>query len=96
MATAQPESVVSPAVRCALSLYVSGASLHADVVDRARTLSTEAGADLEVIDVLDAPDLARDEGIIATPTLVKRTPPPDRRVIGDLTDAASVRETLGL
>jgi circadian clock protein KaiB len=40
--------------------------------------------DLEVIDVFKRPVLAREEQIIATPTLVKKLPAPLRRFIGDL------------
>ncbi len=46
--------------------------------------------ELEVIDVLEKPELAEDEKILATPTLIKRLPPPLRRVIGDLTDKDKV------
>ena len=40
--------------------------------------------ELEIIDVLEFPDLAEDEKILATPTLIKSLPLPLRRVIGDL------------
>jgi len=46
--------------------------------------------DLEVIDVLERPQLAEDEKILATPTLIKKLPPPVRRLIGDLSDAEKV------
>lgn len=42
--------------------------------------------DLEVIDVYQHPPLARDEQIIALPTLVKKLPAPLRRFVGDLSD----------
>ena len=42
--------------------------------------------ELEVIDVLERPQLAEDERIVATPTLIKELPPPLRRIIGDLSD----------
>ena len=45
---------------------------------------------LEVIDVLEHPQLAEDEKILATPVLVKRLPPPIRRIIGDLSDRNKV------
>jgi circadian clock protein KaiB len=41
---------------------------------------------LEVIDVYQRPNLAREEQIIAAPTLVKCLPLPLKRWIGDLTD----------
>lgn len=46
--------------------------------------------ELEIIDVLEFPDLAEDEKILATPTLIKSLPLPLRRVIGDLSDTEKV------
>lgn len=46
--------------------------------------------ELHIIDVLENPQLAEDEKILATPTLIKRLPPPLRRVIGDLSDKDKV------
>lgn len=46
--------------------------------------------DLEIIDVLEFPELAEDARILATPTLIKSLPPPLRRVIGDLSDKEKV------
>jgi circadian clock protein KaiB len=42
--------------------------------------------ELTIIDVLEHPELAEEEKILATPTLVKISPPPLRRIIGDLSD----------
>jgi len=46
--------------------------------------------ELQVIDIRENPQLAEDERILATPTLVKELPPPLRRVIGDLSDQEKV------
>ena len=46
--------------------------------------------DLEIIDVLEFPDRAEEEKILATPTLIKSLPLPLRRVIGDLSDKEKV------
>jgi circadian clock protein KaiB len=46
--------------------------------------------DLQVIDVLKNPELAEQDKILATPTLIKQLPPPLRRVIGDLSDSEKV------
>jgi circadian clock protein KaiB len=43
-----------------------------------------------LIDVLERPQLAEDEKILATPTLIKVLPPPMRRIIGDLADIDKV------
>jgi len=52
--------------------------------------------DLEVIDVFQRPILAREEQIIATPTLVKKLPAPLRRLIGDLSEREKVLVGLDL
>ncbi len=41
---------------------------------------------LEVIDIYQQPTLAEGEQIIAAPTLVKKLPPPVRRLVGDMSD----------
>jgi circadian clock protein KaiB len=46
--------------------------------------------ELQVVDVYQQPGLAKDEQIIATPTLVKVLPAPLRRLIGDLSNEERV------
>lgn len=46
--------------------------------------------DLEVVDIHQKPSLARDEQIVATPTLIKMLPLPLRRIVGDLSDREGV------
>ena len=41
---------------------------------------------IEVIDLLKTPKLARDDQILAIPTLVRKLPAPVRKIIGDLSD----------
>lgn len=45
---------------------------------------------LEVIDLYQQPKLAAGEQIVALPTLIKKIPPPLRRIIGDLSDTEKV------
>ena len=45
---------------------------------------------IEVIDLLKHPQLARGDQIVAIPTLVRRLPPPVRKIIGDLADTVKV------
>jgi circadian clock protein KaiB len=52
--------------------------------------------DIEVIDVLEKPEIAEENKIIATPTLVRLFPLPTRRIIGDLSDREKVFRGLGL
>ena len=42
--------------------------------------------EIEVIDLVENPSLAGGDDILALPTLVRRLPPPLRKVIGDLSD----------
>ncbi|KUP90563.1 circadian clock KaiB family protein [Tritonibacter horizontis] len=41
---------------------------------------------LEVIDVLENPEMAEKDKVIATPTLIRELPPPLRKIIGSLTE----------
>lgn len=41
---------------------------------------------LEVVDLLERPQLARGDQIFALPTLVRRLPEPIRKLVGDLSD----------
>ena len=42
--------------------------------------------EIEVIDLLQNPRLAKDDQIVAIPTLVRKLPDPVRKIIGDLSD----------
>ena len=52
--------------------------------------------ELEVIDLLENPKLAREDQIVALPTLVRKLPPPLRKIIGDLSDTERVLIGLNL
>jgi circadian clock protein KaiB len=41
---------------------------------------------IEVIDLLQNPRLAKEDQIVAIPTLVRKLPQPLRKIIGDLSD----------
>lgn len=45
---------------------------------------------IEVIDLLEQPQLARGDQIFAVPTLVRKLPPPLRKIIGDLSNTEKV------
>ena len=51
---------------------------------------------LEVIDVHQQPALADEERIFATPTLVRTSPLPLRRIVGNLSDPQRVQAGLGI
>lgn len=77
-----------------LRLYVTGTSPRAQVaianLRRICEQDLRGQYDLEIIDVLEHPEVAEREKILATPTLIKQLPPPLRRVIGDLSDKEKV------
>jgi len=50
----------------------------------------EGRYELEVIDLYQMPSLAKDEQIIAAPTLIKKLPLPFRRIIGDMSNKEKV------
>lgn len=52
--------------------------------------------ELEIIDLYQQPHLAKGEQIIAAPTLIKKLPPPLRRVIGDMSNSEKVLVGLDL
>jgi circadian clock protein KaiB len=45
---------------------------------------------IEVIDLVESPQLARTDQILAIPTLVRRLPSPIRKIIGDLSNSERV------
>jgi circadian clock protein KaiB len=77
-----------------LKLFVTGSSARTGtaIANLSRICEQELAGQyrLEIIDVLEHPDLAEDEKILATPTLIKSLPLPLRRVIGDLSNTEKV------
>lgn len=51
---------------------------------------------IEVIDLLDNPQLATGDQILAIPTLVRKLPPPVKKIIGDLSKTERVLVGLDL
>jgi circadian clock protein KaiB len=49
---------------------------------------------LEIVDMLQNPLQALEDGVVVTPTLLRVTPQPARRVIGNLNDSAQVLRML--
>jgi len=77
-----------------LKLYITGQTPRSQrAIANLRRICEGELADqyeLVIIDVLENPQLAEDEKIMATPTLTKELPVPLRRVIGDLSDTEKV------
>ena len=77
-----------------LKLYISGKTPRSEKAIRNLQKICEENIDehyeIEIIDILEHPQLAEDERILATPTLIKSLPPPLRRLIGDLSETEKV------
>jgi len=71
-----------------LRLYIAGNTLRsAQAIAKLHEICEthlKGRYELEVIDIYQQPDLARDGQVLAAPTLIKLLPPPLRRIIGDL------------
>lgn len=82
-----------------LRLYVAGTSATARRAEKQfaniRAHITDQWA-VEVIDVVEKPELAEAAGILATPTLSFERAGRSRRVVGDLGDTKKVLEFLGI
>ncbi|HTB79489.1 MAG TPA: circadian clock KaiB family protein [Opitutaceae bacterium] len=83
-----------------LRLYVAGATDRSrQALLRVRKLcETELNGkyELEVIDIYQQPIIARDDQILATPTLVREFPRPMRRLIGNLSNTTGLFAGLDL
>jgi circadian clock protein KaiB len=77
-----------------LRLYVAGQSpksLHAFANLKRLCEEHLAGRyEIEVVDLVEHPALARSDDILAIPTLVRRLPAPLRKIIGDLSNTERV------
>jgi circadian clock protein KaiB len=84
--------------RYILHLYVAGATARSRQALRLVYQLCESqqkdNYDLEVIDVYQQPELARDRQIVATPTLVRSMPLPVRRFIGNFTNTEGLFDGL--
>ena len=82
-----------------LRLYVAGNAPNSmSAIENAKAICEEHFAEryeLEIVDMLEHPRRALTDGIIVTPTLLKLSPPPVRRAVGNLSDASQVLLTLG-
>lgn len=83
-----------------LRLYIAGnsaSSRRAQLnLHRLHALASGRGWQIEIVDVLDQPDIAEQAGIIATPTLSCEDASRARRIVGDLGDTKRVLEFLGI
>ena len=89
-----------PADKHILRLFVAGATARSrQAILRVRELcetGLKGGCDLKVIDIYQQPAVARENQIVATPTLIIEFPPPLRRFIGNLTNITGLLVELDL
>jgi circadian clock protein KaiB len=84
-----------------LKLFVTGRTPRSEraIYQLRRLCETELkshACEIVIVDVLEEPEAAEANRILATPTLIKQSPPPVRRIIGDLADTQGVLSALGL
>ena len=77
-----------------LRLYISRSTLKSERavrnIKRVCEQHLKGRYDLEVIDIHQHANLARDEQIVAVPTLIKRLPLPLQRLVGDMSNRDQV------
>jgi circadian clock protein KaiB len=87
------------ATRLLLRLYVAGTAPNSvRAIANTRTVCEQHFADaheIEIVDLLTHPDRAMADEILVTPTLLKLSPLPTQRVIGNLSDTAQLLIALG-
>ena len=83
-----------------LRLYVTGSTSRSTrAIETMRDICDtylEGRHEIEVIDLYQHPEAAARDQIIAAPTLVRLSPGPLRRILGDLADRQRVLAILGL
>jgi circadian clock protein KaiB len=81
-----------------LKLYVTGHTPRSEqaISNLRRICQQELAEECEVVivDVLENPQQAEDHKIVVTPTLIRESPPPLRRIIGDLSNTEQVLQGL--
>jgi len=83
-----------------LRLYVAGSSPNSQLARKNLEAVLESlglrEVALEIIDVLEEPLRGLEDGVLVTPTLVRSSPPPVRRVIGNLSQHEVLRASLAV
>lgn len=77
-----------------LYLYVAGKSSNSRwAINELQQICQEYLRDrheIRIIDIYENPEMAEMDRVVATPTLIKKLPPPLRKFIGDLSDRESI------
>ncbi len=79
-------------------LYVTGVSPNSAMAQANLTALCQTHLrdryEIEVVDVLKTPMVALEDSVLMTPTLVKLSPPPVRRIIGSLSQMQAVLDII--
>ena len=86
--------------RLVLKLYVSGMSPKSmqaiENINRLCKEYLENSFDLEIIDLYKHPELAAEQQIVFSPSLIKRLPLPKKTLVGTFADTEKVIKGLGI
>jgi circadian clock protein KaiB len=86
--------------RLTLTLFVTGRTPSSEIaIGNLRRICDDrlkSVCEIRIVDVLENPQLAEERRILATPTLIRESPLPVRRLIGDLSDTDRVFRALDL
>ena len=81
-----------------MKLFIAGESPNTQQLETNldSLLYEKFGSDysLEVVDIVTHPEVAVEEKIFATPTLVKSTPLPAQKIIGDMSDKDKIKKSI--
>ncbi len=82
-----------------LRLYIAGNAPNSlRAIENLKAFCADSlvdGHELEIVDLLKEPSRALADGIIVTPTLLRLSPLPALRLIGNLSDASQLKHSLG-
>ncbi len=97
---ARPTAAAQAGVHYVLRLYVAGSAPRSlGAISNIRAICEahlKGFYDLEILDIAEHPALPAGERILAAPILIRRSPLPVRRFIGDMSDTERILVGLGL
>jgi circadian clock protein KaiB len=86
--------------KLSLQLYVSGMSAKSmEAIENIKRLCDEHlkdNVELEIIDIYKNPEIAAEQHIVFSPSLIKKLPQPKKILIGTLADSEKVIKALGI
>ena len=95
-----PEMKNNESDKLILQLFVSGMSPKSmeaiENINRLCNEHLENAFELEIIDIYKNPEMASEQHIVFSPSLIKRLPLPKKTLIGTLADTGKVIKALGI